>query len=819
MRTGIAKGGDGGEGVGGGGGLGAGGAIYNQGGLSLNGVTLTANKASGGNGGNGILGQGSGGGGMGGNGGQTTSGGGFPGCSGGGGMGGNGGDSTGPGGGGGGGANLTDAGQPSAGPVGGAGGGTTGGSGGNGLNLTTSGGNALGVGGGGGGAGNPGVFVQPIANGGNGGIGGGGGGCIVGDAARTASCQGGQGGFGGGGGSGGRGISGNGGFGGGGGGASAPTGGTAAPGNGGFGGGKGGFDGGGGAGMGGAIFNDGGSVTLTNSTLTSNAAAGGNNGTGLSASVAGDGPGGAIFNLNGSVTVDFSTIVSNTVTGGPIGPGGSGTVGKARGGAIYNYTTASSATFSVRNSIIANSVGAASDCINDPGATLTSNGYNLVLTPGATCGFAATGDLIGVNPMLAALADNGGPTQTQALQVGSQAIDRIPNGVNGCQSGVSVDQRGAPRAGGPGMGGTACDSGAYEVDSLPIQNLGGPPGPPTFGHPIISGVGGYGFEEDIRLDPTDPNIVYTSAPDSASSDTSWIWHSRDGGKTFKWITSGIPFEGKATACAGGGDSELGVDSAGHLYFNDLTLANFSVARSDDKGVTFPCSNTGVPDTAVDRQWYAIDGDPVNGGGSIYLTNDEIGPGNPMCGSSLGNNVLVMYRSPANGVGATAGLLFGPANKITANLSCDEGIMGNDEVSPVATTTGKLNPGPTTLPTAVKHVYVIHDNATLDQIQIGRCFPVAFGRAVAERKRSERLELRQLAGGDFHRLQDRRELSHHGDRQGGQPLCGLVASTYRCERQRHRRHGAEVFLLDQRGQHLVHAHADRHLRLFRRDFAQ
>jgi len=41
----------------------------------------------------------------------------------------------------------------------------------------------------------------------------------------------------------------------------------------------------------------------------------------------------------------------------------------------------------------------------------------------------------------------------------------------------------------------------------------------------------------------------------------------------------------------------------------------------------------VPDTAVDRQWYAVDGDPTTGTGldngaghNIYLVNDEIGPG-------------------------------------------------------------------------------------------------------------------------------------------------------------------------------------------------
>ena len=169
---------------------------------------------------------------------------------------------------------------------------------------------------------------------------------------------------------------------------------------------------------------------------------------------------------------------------------------------------------------------------------------------------------------------------------------------------------------------------------------------PAFGHPIISGIGGTGFEQSIRLDPTDPNRIYTSAPGTASAETSWIWHSLDGGRTFKWVVGAAPFEGKVTTCGGGGDSEIAVDSAGHLYFNDLTLANFSTARSDDFGVTFTCSNTGVPDTAVDRQWYATDGDPTNGG-SIYLTNDEIGPGGASCPGTPtpGNNTLVMSKPP------------------------------------------------------------------------------------------------------------------------------------------------------------------------------
>ncbi len=275
---------------------------------------------------------------------------------------------------------------------------------------------------------------------------------------------------------------------------------------------------------------------------------------------------------------------------------------------------------------------------------------------------------------------------------------------------------------------TLCSVGAM----LAMASLAAPkprPAPPTFGHPIISGIGGVGFEQGLRHDPSNANRLYTSVPGSLSSDTSWIWHSLDGGKTFKWVVDATPLEGKATTCFGGGDTETGVDLAGHLYFADLTLANFSTSRSDDHGATFTCSNTGVPDAVVDRQWYAFDGDPTNGG-SIYLVNDEFAQSPAQCGSptNFGQNILVMYRSPLPGAEATAGIEFGPANKVSNPLGCDEGIMGNNEVSPVATTLGQPTGGGqfAVLPTPVKHVFVIHDDALLNRIMIGRCFPVAFG---------------------------------------------------------------------------------------------
>lgn len=257
---------------------------------------------------------------------------------------------------------------------------------------------------------------------------------------------------------------------------------------------------------------------------------------------------------------------------------------------------------------------------------------------------------------------------------------------------------------------------------------------PTFGHPVIVGIGGNGFEEDLRVDPSNPLRVYTSVPASLSSDTSFIWRSLDAGKTFKWVPSSAPLTGKAVACAGGGDTELGVDINGHVYFADLTLANFSTARSDNQGATFLCSNSGVPDAVVDRQWYAFDGDPTNGG-SIYLTNDEVAQAPAQCGSSatnIGQNVLVMYRSPVAGTGPTAGIQFGPSAKVSNPLGCDEGIMGNNEVSPVATALGQPdgNGGFAKLSMPVKHIFVIHDDSLFSKIKIGRCFPVAFGPPVA-----------------------------------------------------------------------------------------
>jgi hypothetical protein len=275
----------------------------------------------------------------------------------------------------------------------------------------------------------------------------------------------GNGGFGGGGGA----ADGNGGFGGGGG--NGGLGGLAG-GVGGFGGGPGGsLDGfgGGGTGMGGGIFNYGGTLTITNSTLTGNTAQGGRG------SNDGSGFGGAIFNLNGTVAVTYGTLADNTAStsGGAIYNLGDNGVAAQAGPALPSTT----ATVALVNSILASSSNGSGDPVSDfvtntnasdgvhTGTQATSGNNNLIQTDSGN--FAGTNTLTG-NPLLSALGNNGGPTDTMALLPDSPAIGAGDAKIPGLPS---VDQRGFPRPS-PTFG-INPDDGAYQTPNttLALNNV------------------------------------------------------------------------------------------------------------------------------------------------------------------------------------------------------------------------------------------------------------------------------------------------------------------------------------------------------------
>jgi hypothetical protein len=86
--------------------------------------------------------------------------------------------------------------------------------------------------------------------------------------------------------------------------------------------------------------------------------------------------------------------------------------------------------------------------------TITSGGHNL--GSDNSCNLTASGDLTTTMPLLGALANNDGATQTMALLPGSPAIDHAGN------SGPTTDQRGVARQDGNFDGIVAPDIGAYE---------------------------------------------------------------------------------------------------------------------------------------------------------------------------------------------------------------------------------------------------------------------------------------------------------------------------------------------------------------------
>jgi hypothetical protein len=102
------------------------------------------------------------------------------------------------------------------------------------------------------------------------------------------------------------------------------------------------------------------------------------------------------------------------------------------------------------------------NCAEDlaPLTDTISNGYNF--SDDASCGLAGTGDRQSAgNPLLGALAANGGPTQTRLPLAGSGLVDGVL--LAACQAdgaaGIANDQRGVTR---PQQAG--CDIGAVEIE-------------------------------------------------------------------------------------------------------------------------------------------------------------------------------------------------------------------------------------------------------------------------------------------------------------------------------------------------------------------
>jgi predicted outer membrane repeat protein len=172
---------------------------------------------------------------------------------------------------------------------------------------------------------------------------------------------------------------------------------------------------------GGAIYGNSSAVNLYNATVTGNTATGNQ--------------GGGIYANGGAVLISNSTIAGNTAA-------------TNSGGGIYR-----NAPLTLRNSIVADNTGGQ---ISGSG-TITSQGRNLIEGGCTGC----SGSDLTADPLLGALADNGGNTHTKALLAASPAIGAAVN-----TQALATDQRGTTRP-----QGTTSDIGAFEVIVAPGSDV------------------------------------------------------------------------------------------------------------------------------------------------------------------------------------------------------------------------------------------------------------------------------------------------------------------------------------------------------------
>jgi hypothetical protein len=262
---------------------------------------------------------------------------------------------------------------------------------------------------------------------------------------------------------------------------------------------------------GGGIYNDG-PLTLNQCNLSGNGAAEGGGGiysyrgtmTLNQCTLSGNGAaewGGGINSYEGAMTLNQCTLLGNGAreSGGGINSyGGTMTLNQCTlsrnsayegGGGIYN-----GGTFAVNNTIVAGNSGSGGSDIYNSSAALTYGGSNLVQSVDNSGGNITGPAPITNAPDLAPLGNYGGPTQTMPPLPGSPAIGAGSMAANT----FSTDQRGYPRT----QNGLI-DLGAVELQS-PAANL------PVLANITVPAGGGNGLQFTFTNAPAADFTVLTA---------------------------------------------------------------------------------------------------------------------------------------------------------------------------------------------------------------------------------------------------------------------------------------------------------------------
>jgi hypothetical protein len=219
--------------------------------------------------------------------------------------------------------------------------------------------------------------------------------------------------------------------------------------------------------LGGGLTSSGGTLTLIDSTVASNRVVGGDGGTGGSTAFnvpggsggnGGSGDGGGVATEGCDLSFRNSTVAFNTASGGHggqegdgnAGPGSAGANGTGFGGGVL-------AALDGANHVSVSSLFGGNTADTDPEINGNFNTADHTLVANGQGGAGGisngvNGNIVGVDPLLGPLADNGGPTLTVALLPGSPALNQGANPLL-----LGTDQRGLPR-----VSGGQADIGAFE---------------------------------------------------------------------------------------------------------------------------------------------------------------------------------------------------------------------------------------------------------------------------------------------------------------------------------------------------------------------
>jgi predicted outer membrane repeat protein len=353
-------------------------------------------------------------------------------------------------------------------------------------------------------------------------------------------------------------------------------------------------------------------LTLINTTLSGNDAVGPN----------GDGgSGGGLINL-GTATLIHTTITNNSA--------------QIDGGGIWN-----SGTLHLENSIVAGNTtpGSGPDLYLWNG-TITPAGSNLIGNNDTVAAvFPVSAPLVGepgnpVNPLLTALSNNGGPTQTHKPLAGSPAIDMATGSL------PATDQRGIPRVAGVG------DIGSVEVVDLTAWNTQDS-GTGSLRQTIADASPGTTITFDTGLDGQVIDLAGTQlaiAKDltlDATSLPNGLTLNGNGLSRVLEISSGVTVSIRGLAITGGASSDGGaIRNWGTLTLSDCTLSqNSSTAQGGAlrniggsttiEGCTFTGNTAGLSggaifsDTPVDIINSTLTGNSAQFGGGLYIGNSSM----------------------------------------------------------------------------------------------------------------------------------------------------------------------------------------------------